>query len=116
VRTVVGPEAIVGLSTHTPAQLDAAIHQPISYAAIGPVFGTMTKATGYLALGLDAVGRAAERTRPLGLPLVAIGGITLETAPDVLRAGASAVAVIGDLLRTGDPESRVRAYLKHLTV
>jgi thiamine-phosphate pyrophosphorylase len=116
VRGLVGPAAIVGLSTHTPAQLDAALEGPVDYVAIGPVFGTTTKATGYDSLGLEAVGRAAATASRRGRPLVAIGGITLETAPSVLRAGASAVAVITDLVAGGDPAGRVRAYLAHLTV
>ncbi len=47
---------------------------------------------------------------------MAIGGVTLETAPEVIRAGAASVAGIGDLVSTGDPASRVRAYLERLTV
>ena len=115
-RRVVGVDAIVGLSTHTPAQLDAALREAVDYVAIGPIFGTATKATGYGSLGLEPVRRAAERASACERPLVAIGGITLETAPDVLRAGASAVAVITDLVAGGDPAARVRAYLERLTV
>jgi thiamine-phosphate pyrophosphorylase len=114
-RALVGSDAIVGLSTHTLAQVDAAVRQPVSYLAIGPVFGTATKATGHAAIGLDLVGRAAAHARARGLPLVAIGGITLETAADVIRAGASSVAVISDLVVTRDPEARVRAYLDRLS-
>jgi thiamine-phosphate diphosphorylase len=109
-------DAIVGLSTHTTAQLEAACKERIDYVAIGPVFQTSTKATGHDAVGLGMVRQAAELTRPRGLPLVAIGGISLETAPEVIHAGAASVAVIGDLLSTGDPERRVRAYLNRLTV
>jgi thiamine-phosphate pyrophosphorylase len=116
IRELVGPEAIVGLSTHTPAQLDAALECPVDYVAIGPVFGTTTKATGYEGLGLELVSRAAATASRRGRPLVAIGGITLATAPSVLRAGASAVAVITDLVAGGEPAARIRAYLAHLTV
>jgi thiamine-phosphate pyrophosphorylase len=115
VRSLVGGEAIVGLSTHTVAQMDEAIGQPITYVAVGPVFGTATKSTGYDAIGLERVREAAHRASARGLPLVAIGGITLETAPAVIEAGASSVAVIGDLLATGDPEGRVRAFLKAIS-
>jgi thiamine-phosphate pyrophosphorylase len=111
-----GVETIVGLSTHTPEQLEAAIYAPVSYIAIGPVFGTDTKMTGYAGLGLEAVRRAAARTRDRGVPLVAIGGITLETAPEIVHAGATTVAVINDLVAGGDPAARVRAYLSRLTV
>lgn len=98
VRAVVGPRAIVGVSTHSDAQLDAALGQPVSYVAVGPVFATRTKATGYEAIGFEQVRRAAVAAHGAGLPLVAIGGITLDRALDVLAAGADAVAVITDLL------------------
>jgi thiamine-phosphate pyrophosphorylase len=114
-RGIVGRESMIGLSTHTLEQVDAAVGQPVSYLAIGPVFGTATKATGHPAIGLGLVGRAAARARARGLPLVAIGGITLETAAGVMRAGASSVAVISDLVATPDPEARVRAYLERLS-
>jgi len=114
-RIVVGRDAVVGLSTHTLEQVDAALGLPVSYLAIGPAFGTATKTTGYSAIGLELVRRAATRARHAGLPLVAIGGITLETAADVIRAGASSVAVISDLVSTRDPAARVRAYLDRLS-
>ncbi|PYR35261.1 MAG: thiamine phosphate synthase, partial [Acidobacteria bacterium] len=77
VRAIVGADAIVGVSTHTVEQIDRAVGEPVSYVAIGPVFGTTTKATGYEAVGLEIVRAAAERAARRGLPLVAIGGITL---------------------------------------
>jgi thiamine-phosphate pyrophosphorylase len=113
VRLVAGPAAMVGLSTHTREQCDAALREPIDYVAIGPVFGTGTKATGYDAVGLDVVREAARRTGP-GMPLVAIGGITLDRATSVVAAGAQSVAVISDLLATGDPARRVREFLRAL--
>ena len=113
VRRIAGPEAIVGLSTHTRDQIAAAVVEPISYLAIGPVFTTATKATGYDALGYAAVEEAVNQAGQYDLPVVAIGGITLATAPRVVEAGASAVAIIGDLL-TVDPEARVREYLAAL--
>jgi thiamine-phosphate pyrophosphorylase len=115
VRSLVGDGAVVGWSTHTPTQLDAAFSQPISYVAIGPVFATTTKSTGYEPLGLTPVADAAASAAEQGLPLVAIGGITLDRAEAVLAQGAASVAVIGDLLSSGDPEARVRAYLSRLS-
>jgi thiamine-phosphate pyrophosphorylase len=112
VRQTLGPGAIVGYSTHTIAQVEAASTEPVTYIAIGPVFGTRTKATGYEPVGLALVSDAARVSR--GLPVVAIGGITLETAPAVIEAGASSVAVISDLLAGGDPAARVRAFLDAL--
>jgi thiamine-phosphate pyrophosphorylase len=114
VRSVVGEEAIVGLSTHTLDQIDAAVRAPVSYIAVGPIFGTATKATGYDAVGLDRVRAASGRAAASRLPVVAIGGITLERAPSVIQAGAQSVAVISDLLATGSPEDRVREYLAAL--
>jgi thiamine-phosphate pyrophosphorylase len=104
----------VGLSTHTVDQLIEAVRQPVTYVAIGPVFGSVTKATGYDAVGLDMVRAAAVCAWQANLPLVAIGGITLDTGASVLQAGAASVAVIGDLLATGDPEARVQAFLERL--
>jgi thiamine-phosphate pyrophosphorylase len=114
IRPMLGNTARIGLSTHTVAQIEAASGQPIDYVGIGPVFGTATKATGYDAVGLERVGQASVRAGAANLPLVAIGGITLDRALDVLRAGAQSVAVISDLLSTGDPYARVRAYLDRL--
>jgi thiamine-phosphate pyrophosphorylase len=113
VRRIVGADAWVGLSTHTDTQMDAACRAPVSYVAIGPVFSTATKQQPAATVGLEGVRRAAVLAGAAGLPLVAIGGITLETAPGVLGAGADAVAVISDL-QTGDPHARVRAYLAAL--
>ena len=111
-RRLLGPDAVVGYSTHTIGQVEGALLEPVTYVAVGPIFGTRTKETGYDPVGLDLVGQAARLAR--GRPVVAIGGITLETAPEVLAAGASAVAVIGDLLAGGDPQARMAAYARVL--
>jgi thiamine-phosphate pyrophosphorylase len=112
-RELLGSGAIVGLSTHTDAQLAAACREPISYLAIGPVFSTMTKATGHASVGLAGVGRAVRAAGAVGLPVVAIGGITLADAPQLLAAGAAAVAIISDLF-VGDLRDRAAAYLAAL--
>ena len=111
-RRLLGADATVGCSTHTVEQADAALREPVSYVAVGPVFGTRTKDTGYEAVGLDLV-RAVHRLAG-SIPVVAIGGITLDNAGAVLDAGATSVAVIGDLLATGDPGARVAAYVQVL--
>jgi thiamine-phosphate pyrophosphorylase len=110
VRAIVGASAIIGLSTHTRDQIDRALASDASYVAVGPIFTTSTKQTGYDARGLDLVAYAAGR----GKPIVAIGGITLARAPAVLAAGASAVAIITDLLAATDVEARVRAFVAAL--
>jgi thiamine-phosphate pyrophosphorylase len=109
-RALVGKRAIVGVSTHSVAQATAALDQPVSYIAVGPVFGTATKDTGYDAVGLAVVRTVSDLARQRNIPVVAIGGITLETAPSVLDAGAASVCVISDLLK-GDPLVRARQYL-----
>jgi thiamine-phosphate pyrophosphorylase len=112
-RTVIGADAILGLSTHTRGQWQSAVREPISYMAIGPAFGTGTKDTGYHAVGLGVVAEAAAHAASMGISTVAIGGITIDNAPSVIEAGASSVAVISDLLK-GDPEARCRDFLQAL--
>lgn len=114
VRRIMGDTAIVGLSTHDDRQIEAAMRSRATYVAVGPIYGTSTKETGYDARGLDLVRRALrQRSGQAGRPVVAIGGITLERAPEVIAAGATSVAVISDLL-VGDPAERVRAFLAAL--
>jgi thiamine-phosphate pyrophosphorylase len=108
VRALLGLQAIVGYSTHSVDQIEEAARQPVSYIAVGPVFPTRTKDTGYEQLGINLVADAVSRSR--GLPVVAIGGITIETAPAVWAAGATSVAIISDLLAGGDPRARVASY------
>lgn len=110
VRRLLGTDRLIGVSTHTPEQVDEALAGPADYVAVGPVFRTNTKDTGYAAQGLGLIGQAVGR----GKPVVAIGGITLVTAPEILSAGADSVAVISDLLEGGQIAARVRAYLEGL--
>lgn len=111
-RAILGLNAIVGFSTHTLEQVERAVLEPISYVAVGPVFGTATKDIGYPAVGLDLVALAARAAG--ACPVVSIGGITLDNAASVLAAGATSVAVIGDLLATADPQARVGHYVRQL--
>jgi thiamine-phosphate pyrophosphorylase len=117
-RRILGGSAVIGLSTHSLEQVRAALTQAISYIAVGPIFSTSTKDTGHDAVGAALVREAASLVRAEGIdrPIVAIGGITIERAPDVLKAGAASVAVISDLLSTGNPEARVREYLQALRI
>ncbi len=114
-RHLLGSEAIIGLSTHGVAQLEAALAMPIDYVAIGPVFGTATKETGYAAVGLDMVASAAALAAPRGVPVVGIGGITIDNGASVLAAGASSVCVISDLLR-GEPGAQAAAMLRAVNI
>jgi thiamine-phosphate pyrophosphorylase len=107
VRRVAGADAIVGVSTHDTTQVDAALAGPATYIAVGPIFGTTTKDTGYDARGLNLVRYAAGR----GKPVVAIGGITLDRAARVIGAGATGIAVITDLLTGDDAELQTRRFI-----
>jgi len=101
---------IVGISTHKEEQLRAAIESRPDYVAVGPVFRTGSKANAEPVVGLELVRRAREMTE---LPIVAIGGITVENAASVFDAGADSVAVIGGLLvegrSTGEMATRLRS-------
>ena len=107
VRRLLPTDAAVGVSTHSRAEVDGTLREAASYVAVGPVYRTATKPTGRKPVGLELVRYAA---RSQSRPVVAIGGITLERAPEVLAAGAAAVAVVSDLLRGGDPAGRAADY------
>jgi thiamine-phosphate pyrophosphorylase len=106
-RAVAGADAIVGLSTHDSAQVDAALAGAATYIAVGPIFHTSTKDTGYGPRGLELVRYAAGR----GKPVVAIGGITFDRAASVVAAGAAGLAVVTDLLSGGDAELQTRRFI-----
>ena len=95
VRALLGPDVLIGLSTHNQAQLLRAQESPVDYVAIGPVYATQSKAVPDPVVGLAGVSAARSMT---ARPLVAIGGITRANAAAVIAAGADAVAVISDLL------------------
>jgi thiamine-phosphate pyrophosphorylase len=95
VRRLLGPDPLLGFSSHNVQQLCAAGGEPVDYVALGPVFATASKQNPDPVVGLGELRRFREL---LDKPLVAIGGITRERAPEVLRAGADSLAVIGDLL------------------
>jgi thiamine-phosphate pyrophosphorylase len=94
-RRLMGPDAVIGFSSHNVAQLCAAGGEPVDYVALGPVFATASKLNPDPVTGVEEIGRCRSLVEK---PLVAIGGITLENAVDVWRAGADSVAVIAGLL------------------
>lgn len=113
-RDFLGGKRLLGVSTHNEAQLTAAVATGAAdYLAIGPVFGTESKENPDPVIGLEGVRAAQRLTR---LPLVAIGGITEETAREVIEAGADSVAVISGLLPEGGRAmtQRVRDFLAFL--
>ncbi len=93
-RALLGPTKIIGISTHSVAQVEAALVTSANYIAVGPIFPTTTKINPDPVVGLELLRQARRLT---WLPLVAIGGITLETAREVLVAGADSIAVISAL-------------------
>ena len=97
----------LGLSTHGYAEVARALAVIPSYLAIGTLYESPSKSFAHQPLGLEAFTRLR---RLIGVPVVAIGGITLERAPDVLRAGADIVAVISDITRAPDLPARVEAW------
>ncbi len=107
-RDLLGEKAIIGLSTHNRQQFLDAQTQDVDYIAIGPIFSTSTKETENPPLGVEALGALIADSR---YPVVAIGGISLEEAPQVWTSGADSVAVISDLANAADPALRVSQYL-----
>ena len=95
-RKLLGPNAVIGYSTHNIQQAIAATKLPIDYVAIGPIFATTTKSDTAPVLGLD--GLRIVRQAIGTFPLVAIGGISHSNAPACIEAGADSVAVISALL------------------
>jgi thiamine-phosphate pyrophosphorylase len=110
-REILGPGGIVGLSTHNVAQALEADTLPVDYIAVGPIFFTATKQNPDPVVGLKGL---AEISKAVHKPIVAIGGITIERAADVLKAGAQSIAVIRDLLDSDDVEARTREWVKVL--
>ena len=104
-RHIMPPDRIIGFSTHNAEQVRAGDLEPVDYVAIGPIFGTTSKQNPDPVVGLDRLRSLRRLTRK---PLVAIGGITRQTAPAVLEAGADSVAIIGDLY----PQPLTKAALR----
>lgn len=119
-REILGEEKIIGVSTHSLDQFRAALESPANYIAVGPVFPTKTKENPDPVVGLELV---REAKKLADRPIVAIGGITVERAAEVIAAGAGSVAVISalypfteirDFLTKPDITGRVRAFLAAL--
>lgn len=104
-RGLVGPHAVVGLSTHSPEQIDAAGQVDVDYVGVGPVYPTATK-PGPAAVGEQLVTYAAAHA---AVPFFAIGGIDVERAPHVVAAGATRLAVVRAIRDSRDPYAAARA-------
>jgi thiamine-phosphate pyrophosphorylase len=103
-RAIVGPDRLIGLSTHSPSQVDAASGLDVDYIGVGPVHATPTK-PGRPAVGLDLVRYAAEHAT---VPFFAIGGIAPANVAAVRSAGATRIAVVRALTEAPDPASAAR--------
>jgi thiamine-phosphate pyrophosphorylase len=99
----------LGISTHDEAELETALAHRPDYIALGPIYPTTIKPMRFGPQGLDRIG--AWKKRIGAIPLVAIGGITLERAPAVYAAGADSIAVVSDIANADDPDTRVREWL-----
>jgi thiamine-phosphate pyrophosphorylase len=108
-RAICGRDRWVGISTHSLEQLAAADRTSADYIALGPIFPTATKKNPDPVVGTELLRKARQMTSK---PLVAIGGITLERAAEVYRAGADSLAVIRDLICVPNPGVRAREYLE----
>ncbi len=110
-RSIVGPDRWVGVSTHNRQQFAQAAATSADYVAIGPIFATTSKANPDPVVGLDLLRELRPLTKK---PIVAIGGIRLEHAAEVIEAGADSVAVISDILKAPDPAQQARQFIHRL--
>ena len=99
----------LGLSTHDDQELETALRAQPDYIALGPIFPTTLKSMRFAPQGIPKI---TEWKRRIGdIPLVAIGGIKLEQAPEIFAAGADSIAVVSDITQNPEPDARVRAWL-----
>jgi thiamine-phosphate pyrophosphorylase len=103
-RRILGPNAIIGVSTHDPEQLRQAVTETIDYVAVGPIFSSQTKSFDSL-VGVDLVRQAATIT---DMPWFAIGGLNTANLPEVIDAGAKRIAVSHAICQANDPRQAAR--------
>ena len=109
-RRILGPHKIIGFSTHSRSQAEAAAREAVAdYLGYGPIFPTTSKERPDPVQGIDGLRHVRRHVQ---LPIVAIGGITAITMDDVLAAGADAVAMIGEIVRAADVAATVRTLLQ----
>lgn len=112
VRRLVGPDRLIGISTHALAEVHAANRDGADYVVFGPIFDTPSKREFGSPVGLEQLAEVCSRS---AVPVFAIGGVTRESVPDVLRAGAHGVAVIGAILAQDDIAAVTREIAAALT-
>lgn len=106
-RRLLGPDKLIGFSTHNLEQIEAAASAPVDYLAFGPIFPTATKADIQPVVGCTGLREVRKRTSK---PLVAIGGITPANAAQAIEAGADSVAVISGWLAAKDIPARLEEF------
>ncbi len=99
----------IGISTHDERELERALSVDPDYIALGPIYPTLLKVMPWAPQGLARLAEWKKRVRRI--PLVAIGGLTVERLQGVFAAGADVAAVVTDIVRSPDPEARTRAWL-----
>lgn len=104
VRQLVGPDCIIGLSTHSPEQAMAAVAEGADYIGVGPIFATKTKKDVCAPVGFTYLEWVANN---INIPFVAIGGIKLHNIQDVVRHGAKCCALVSEIVGAEDIEQRV---------
>jgi len=108
---ILGPDSVIGISTHNFSQAAEAARLPVDYIAVGPIFLTTTKENPEPVIGLETLATICDG---VSKPVVAIGGIKLEHVVEVLQAGASSIAVIRDILGAPDIAARVKRWIEVL--
>ncbi len=110
-RRVVSEGLLLGRSVDDEEQAAAAASAGAGYIGLGPIFPTASKHDTGPIVGVEGLGRVRRR---VGLPIVAIGGIGMENAAEVIRAGADGIAVIGAVAQASDPEAATRMLLERI--
>ncbi len=106
-RRLVGPELLIGISTHSCAEISRAAAQGADFVTFGPVYATPSKAAFGAPQGLQALAKACHGST---LPVFALGGMTPERTTEVMRSGAAGIALISAILASPDPRSAASAF------
>jgi thiamine-phosphate pyrophosphorylase len=112
VREIRNAGLTLGLSTHDDAELETALAAQPDYIALGPIFPTTLKSMRFAPQGIPKI--TDWKKRAGSIPLIAIGGIKLEHADEIFKAGADSIAVVSDVTQNPDPDARVRAWLDYV--
>jgi thiamine-phosphate pyrophosphorylase len=113
-RLSLGPDALIGVSAHTLGDVGAAAAAGADYVTYSPIFLTSSKPGYGPALGVGAIAEAARTGIKSGMAVVALGGVTADAARPCLDAGAAGIAVMGEIMRSDDPGSRVGGFIEAL--